>query len=153
MSATACTANSSFIENCGHCQTCIMTWAIENGGLESQAGLEQEMVNVLNWCSNTTVVGEIQALQSQASVMSVLGAQLATTTNSALASMTGSFTMAITSPPSTTASGSHTGRPWETMTGDGTAWESILSTASWASYYYSYESAGQSLLISASCHH
>jgi hypothetical protein len=127
-----------------------MAWAIENGGLESQAGMEQGMVNVLNWCDNTTVAGEIQALQSQASVMSVLGAELATTTDPALASMTGSYTMAITSPPSAT----DTGKPWETMTGgDGTAWKSILSTASWASYYYSHESAGQSLLISALCYH
>lgn len=145
VSATACTANSSFIQNCGHCQTCIMTWAIENGGLDSQSGLEQEMVNVLNWCDNTTVAGEIQALQSQASIMSVLGAELATTTNSALASMTGSFTMAITSPPSTT----HTSEPWETMTGDGTAWKSILSTASWAPAYYSLSAASASASASA----
>jgi len=125
-----------------------MTYAIENGGLESQSGLEQAMVNFLNWCDNTTIAGEIQALQSQASVMSVLGAELATTTDPALKS--------ITSPPSTTGSGSYTGKPaWKTMSGgeDNTAWKSMLSTASWASDYYSHESAGQSLLISTSCYH
>ncbi len=133
-----------------------MTYAIENGGLESQSGLEQAMINFLNWCDNTTIAGEIQALQSQASVMSVLGAELATTTDPALASMTGSLTMAITSPPSTTGSGSYTGQSaWKTMSGgtDNTAWKSMLSTATWASAYYSHESAGQSLLISTSYYH
>jgi hypothetical protein len=133
-----------------------MTYAIENGGIETKADLEQVMVNILNWCDNTTVAGEIEALQSQASVMSVLGAELATTTDPALVSMTGSFTMAITSPPSKTASGSYTGTPaWETMTGgeDNASWQSILATASWASYYYAHKSAGQTLLLPTSCFH
>jgi hypothetical protein len=121
-----------------------MTYAIENGGINTLADIEQALVNILNLCENTTVSSDIAALQSQASRMSVLGAELATTTDPALASLTGSIAMTITSPPTTT-SGSHTGTPaWMTMTEDdeNTSWQSILSTATWASYYYAHKSAG-----------
>jgi len=122
-----------------------MTYAIENGGIDTLANVEQGLVNILNLCENTTVSADIAALQSQASRMSVLGAELATTTDPALASLTRSINMAITSPP-TAASGSHTGTPaWMTMTGDdeNASWQSVLSTATWASDYYSYKSAGK----------
>jgi hypothetical protein len=124
-----------------------MTYAIENGGIDSQSQLELIMKNILNMCENTTVSGEIEALQSQASLESALGAELATTTDPALSSMTGSYTMAITKAPTTTpTSDSYTGTPaWMTMSGgeDNTSWQSILATASWASYYYAHKSAGK----------
>jgi hypothetical protein len=123
-----------------------MTYAIENGGIDSQSQLEQVLVNILNLCENTSVSTEIAALQSQASMMSVLGNELATTTDPALGSMTSTIHM-ITPAPS--GSATLTAMPsWVTDEGSNTSWESILSTATWASYYYSHKSAGRHLDLS-----
>jgi hypothetical protein len=123
-----------------------MTYAIENGGIDSQSQLEQVLVNILNLCENTSVSTEIEALQSQASRMSVLGNQLATTTDPALGSMTSTIHM-ITAAP--TGSATLTAMPsWVTDEGTNTSWESILSTATWASDYYAYKSAGRHLDLS-----
>lgn len=114
-----------------------MTYAIENGGIETQATLELALVGLLNLCENTSVSTEIAALQSQASRMSALGEQLATTTDPALGSLTSSITM-ITAAPTAAL----TDMPsWATEEGTNTAWESLLSTAPWASYYYAHKSA------------
>ncbi|KAN0098962.1 hypothetical protein V8E51_014625 [Hyaloscypha variabilis] len=97
---TSCTPNSSFIEDCGHCQSCVEEYAIDNGDVASFAALEVALSDIVNLCATVPAVStEIQALQSQASRFSALGAVLASTTGSA--TMTGS--LAITSAPTATA--------------------------------------------------
>ncbi|KAE9373050.1 hypothetical protein N431DRAFT_337466 [Stipitochalara longipes BDJ] len=122
---TSCVPNSSFIQDCGHCQSCVETYAIENGGIASLSQLEEVMINILNLCENVTAVStDIAALQSQASRLSVLGAELASTTDPALATMTGSIT--LTTPPTATSS-----EPaWMTMTGDAANNPSFASSTS-----------------------
>jgi hypothetical protein len=58
-----------------------MTYAIENGGIDSQSAVEQILYNVMNLCENSTISTEIQSLQSQASLMSALGKQIPTSTS------------------------------------------------------------------------
>jgi hypothetical protein len=90
--------------------------AIENGGIETQVVVEEALVHFLNFCENSTISTEIAALQSQASLMSALGNELATTTNSVLASMTSA--MSITPAPTTA---SQTGTAVSSCATDGSA--------------------------------
>lgn len=95
---TACVANSPFIRDCSICQQCILTYNINNGQTPAALQLESNMVDILNLCQNSTVAGEIQELQSDASRIS----GLASTTTSSLTTTAPS--PAITSPPTLTTS-------------------------------------------------
>jgi hypothetical protein len=129
--STACQPNSTFLVNCGSCQTCIWTYAIENPDLPDMQYPENGVQALLNLCMNTTANDEVVALQSQVSRISQLGDVLnsghtPTTTYSEITmtrtGSSGTYTMTVLANPS---------------------WTSVLSTATWASEYYSAKSAGR----------
>jgi hypothetical protein len=127
---TLCQPNSTFIVNCGSCQTCIWTYAIENPDVPDMAALENGVQRLLDLCLNTTANDEVEALQSQVSRISDLGNILTSghtpTTTYSEVTMTrtgssGTYTITAVANPS---------------------WTTILSTAKWASSYYAEQSAG-----------
>ena len=129
--ATLCVQNSTFLVNCGSCQTCIWTYAIENPDLPDMDVLENGVQTLLDLCLNTTANNEVVALESQVSRISALGNIL--TSGHTPTTTYSEYTMTKTESSST----------W-TVTGVADpAWTTMLSTASWASYYYSQKSAGK----------
>ena len=135
-STTECVSNSSFLTNCGACQTCVQTYAIENPNTPDAALLEADIAKIINACADSPASTQVEALQSQASRISLLASMLVTTT----ASPTTSISHAITPAPTGTWTGTHS---WSTSDWDNESWTSILATASWAPYYYSRVSRGQ----------
>lgn len=95
------------------------------------------MKNIIDLCDNTTVAPQVSALQSQASRISRMGVMLASAT---LATATAS----ITSAPTVTSSGG--AEIWRTGDANDPSFQSVLATATWASEYYSWKSAGMSFL-------
>jgi hypothetical protein len=100
----SCVSNSSFITNCGACQQCIITYAIEENFIDASESLEGVMQEVLNLCLNTTVSSDIIALQSQASRLSLVGDY-------------------FTSMTATASSSSHTITPAPTLAANHTAYD------------------------------
>ncbi|KUJ11354.1 uncharacterized protein LY89DRAFT_242945 [Mollisia scopiformis] len=127
-SITSCTPNSSFIANCGACQTCVLDYNLQNGETSVSKQVETALINILNLCANTTVSTEIAAMQSQASRINEWGEQIATTTSGGTLS-----SVTTTSKPTTTN--------WEAAHSDNPSWTTMLSTASWAPYYSARKSA------------
>lgn len=136
-SATLCQPNSTFIVNCGSCQTCIWTYAIENPDLPDMSTLENGVQRLLDLCLNSTANDEVVALESQVSRISELGNILTsghtpTTTYSEITmtrtGSSGTYTITAVANPS---------------------WTTILSTAKWASSYYAEKSAESSASAAA----
>lgn len=97
--------------------------------------LETAVQNLLDLCLNTTANEEVEALQSQVSRISALG-------NVLTSGHTPTTTYSQTTMTRTGSSGAYT----ITRVVD-PSWTTILSTATWASYYYSEKSAGTITLL------
>jgi hypothetical protein len=135
----ACQANSTFMTNCGSCQICIWTYAIENPDLTNIAFAENGIKVLLSLCLGTTANDDVVALQLQVSRISLLGDVLTsgysrTTTYSTTTSTYSQSTMTL-SGAEATYTVTETASP---------SWSNVLSTATWASEYYSAKSAAGS---------
>ena len=147
---TSCQPNSTFISNCGTCQTCVLTYAFENGGIESYSEVEDALALVLNMCadaSNPEAQEQIEELNSQASRISSLGQSIeAFTANSpatttATASTTKDWTTWESAKPTEAATATGTSPPVTTSwPHDDPDWTTRLTTATWASRYWSNQS-------------
>jgi hypothetical protein len=147
---TSCQPNSTFITNCGTCQTCVLTYAFENGGIETYSEVEDALALVLNMCadaSNPEAQEQIEELNSQASRISSLAESIeASTTYSpvtttATASSTKDWTTWESGKPTEAATATGTSPPATTSwPHEGADWTTILTTATWASRYLSYQS-------------
>ena len=112
--ATSCVTNSPFLTNCGSCQTCVLTYSIQNGTVSLLDEVINTLASQINRCQDSPANAEVSAIASQVSRLSDLNNQLATRTSSTtfaastptitsdptIASQTGDTT---SSPPATTA--------------------------------------------------
>lgn len=114
--AISCVANSSFINNCGNCQTCVLTYNLENGETAQAVQIQDGVAKILNFCENTTVSTIIQAYQSQANRVSSWAQALATATGTSSSRLS---SMSITTIP--TATGTAVSASSATATGNQTA--------------------------------
>ena len=124
--------------NCGNCQICLWTYAIENPDGPDMSSFEAGVQYLLGMCLNTTANDEVVELASQVSRISELGNML-----------TSSHTPTPTDSQYTITRKGYlttwtvTGIPARTVTGVANpSWTTILSTATWASEYNALKSAG-----------
>ena len=102
-----------------------------NPDFPNMAGLEAAIETLLDLCLNTTASSEVEALQSQVTKLSILAEAL--TSGHAPTTTYSEFTITKTDASET----------W-TLTGvESPHWTTMLSTATWASDYYSKQSAGK----------
>ena len=139
-SAAECVSNSTFLANCGACQTCIQTYVIENPDTPDAALLLEDVAKVISLCADSPASEQVQALESQASRISVLASRLATASASPTSSHAITAAPTSTSLSPATATGTYSRGISDS---DGESWSSVLATASWASDYYSQISQGQ----------
>ncbi|TGO63819.1 hypothetical protein BOTNAR_0095g00170 [Botryotinia narcissicola] len=137
-STTSCAENSKFITSCGNCQTCVLTYSIENRDVNTD---QQEIIPListqLNKCLNTPGGGEIQQYALQVSNLTALYSRIveagSSTTSGATATKTSSSTTTglvnLVTTPASSWSGS--------LMSDSGDWTTVLSTATWASAYFS----------------
>jgi hypothetical protein len=147
---TSCQPNSTFITNCGTCQACVFTYAFENGGIDAYSEVEDALALVLNMCADASspeAQEQIEELNSQASRISSLAQSIeASTTDSpatttATASSAKDWTTWESAKPTEAATTTGASRPAITSwSHDGSDWTTILTTATWASRYLSYQS-------------
>ncbi|KAI9650911.1 hypothetical protein NHQ30_000946 [Ciborinia camelliae] len=135
--ATSCAGNSTFITNCGNCQTCVLTYSIENPDINTdQQEITPLISSQLNKCLNTPGGIEVQQYALQVSNLTALYSRIVgtgiSTTSRATATKTGSLTT-TGSMNSETPGSSWTG----SLKSDSGDWTTILSTATWASAYFS----------------
>jgi hypothetical protein len=102
----SCATNSTFIVDCGGCQTCLITFGLQNGNLSDTPSL----AGLLNTClvNNTNVNPQVQSLVGQASVLSYLNAE--------------GSSLGYQLVPATTTSAIASSRDWKTSTWDWTTY-------------------------------
>ncbi|KAK6597024.1 hypothetical protein H4I96_09676 [Botrytis cinerea] len=152
-STTSCAENSAFITSCGNCQTCVLTYSIENPDVSTD---QQEIIPLisaqLNKCINTPGGEEVQQYALQASNLTALHSRIvgngSSTTSGATATKTSSSTTTglvnlVTTPASSWTEG---------LMSDSGDWTTVLSTATWASAYFSALSEASISAMKASSH-
>ncbi|KAF7852773.1 hypothetical protein EAF04_010892 [Stromatinia cepivora] len=136
-STSSCAENSTFITSCGSCQTCVLTYSIENTDVNTDL---QEIIPListqLNKCLNTPGGGEVQQYGLQVSNLTSLYSRIVgtgpSTSSPQTARKTGSSTKTGSISSVTPASN------WiGSSNSDSGDWTTILSTATWASAYFS----------------
>ncbi|TEY57675.1 hypothetical protein BOTCAL_0209g00140 [Botryotinia calthae] len=152
-STTSCAENSAFISSCGNCQTCVLTYSIENPDVSTD---QREIIPListqLNKCLNTPGEEEVQQYALQVSDLTALYSRIVGNGSSMIS---GATALKASSPTTTglvslvtTSAGSWT----EGLMGDSGDWTTILSTANWASAYFSALSEASISAMKASSH-
>ncbi|KAF7945571.1 hypothetical protein EAE96_010338 [Botrytis aclada] len=152
-STTSCAENSKFVTSCGNCQTCVLTYSIENPDVDTD---QKEIIPListqLNKCLDTPGEGEVQQYVLQVSNLTALYSRIIgtglSTTSGATATKTSSSTTTGLVNSLTTPASSWTG----SLTSDSGDWTTVLSTATWASAYFSALSEASISAMKASSH-
>jgi hypothetical protein len=127
-----------------------MSHAYFNGGIDMYTEVEDAIALVVNMCadaSNPEAQEQIEEYESQAAAISSLGLSIEASTasspvtTSATASSTKDWTTWESAKPTEAVTATGTSPPVTTSwSHDGSDWTTILSTATWASRYWSYQS-------------
>lgn len=68
--ATSCVGTSPFIVNCGGCQQCVGSYAIQNGTVDRFSDIQSLLTAQISRCAGTNASVEVAAIVSQASRIS-----------------------------------------------------------------------------------
>ncbi|QSZ32728.1 hypothetical protein DSL72_002307 [Monilinia vaccinii-corymbosi] len=138
---TSCADNSTFISSCGNCQTCVLSYSIENPDINTDQQVITPLISSqLNKCLNTPGGGEIQGYALQVSNLTALYSRIVGTGSVTRSTATETKTSSWTTTGS--VSSVTPGSSWpRSLKSDSENWTTILSTATWASAYFSALSA------------
>ncbi|KAB8292087.1 hypothetical protein EYC80_007832 [Monilinia laxa] len=134
---TSCAENSTFITSCGNCQTCVLTYSIENPDVNTdQQDITPLISSQLNKCLNTPGERTIQQYALQVSNLTALFSRLLGTGSLTTSGMMETRTDSLTMMGSISSVTSESSWPGD-LKSDSGDWTTILSTATWASAYFS----------------
>ncbi|KAM3074433.1 hypothetical protein ACMFMG_002764 [Clarireedia jacksonii] len=133
-SPTSCLNNSTFITSCGDCQSCVITHALANPAANTdEPDITALLTKELDQCKGTPGDAEVGRYESQVSKLSSMVSQWSATVTSVNASAKTATPALITMTMSPTSHPTWTG----SLRSENGDWTTILSTATWASAYYS----------------
>ncbi|ESZ89987.1 hypothetical protein SBOR_9630 [Sclerotinia borealis F-4128] len=146
---TSCAENPTFIISCGACQTCVLTYSIEHPDVDTD---EKEITPLissqLNKCLNMPGGTEVQQYSIQVSNLTALHSWIVGTKTSIATEATARKKVLSTT---TGSISSVTPSSWtSSLQSDSEDWSTILSTATWASAYFSALSAASISAMKAS---